>query len=375
MRRARSCPRKSSSRLAMVHHDQLFALLFAELRFSYAFGARSCAFHQVRSRLTGAWPKQLANRKPLVRSGAQSAPTRLRLSFRATASFAKRAYSAIIIGIRFANGPSLDGNSHRKTRLAAKKPIESGPRRLNNQPKIDIVAAANIVSDRRLRMEKISLDYAGFRHEYIGGGLRRADLDPDPIKQFQNWFAAAIKAGIPDANAMTLATSLDSRPSARVVLLKDFDERGFVFFTNYSSDKGRQLEKNPNAALLMYWMEVERQIRIEGKVEKTSREESEDYFRTRPFGAQLGAWASHQSAVIDGRRVLDARLEEMKQRFAEGQIPLPPHWGGFRLNPDRMEFWQGRPDRLHDRFRYTLQSSGSWSIDRLAPCFSPRSCF
>ena len=216
-------------------------------------------------------------------------------------------------------------------------------------------------------MDKISLDYAGFRHEYIGGGLRRADLDPDPIKQFQSWFAAAIKAGISDANAMTLATCVDNKPSARVVLLKDFDEGGFVFFTNYSSDKGRQLEKNPNAALVMYWMEVERQIRIEGKVEKTSREESEEYFHTRPFGAQLGAWTSHQSAVIDARRVLDARLEEMKQRFAEGQIPLPPHWGGFRLKPDQMEFWQGRPDRLHDRFRYTLQSSGSWSINRLAP--------
>ena len=216
-------------------------------------------------------------------------------------------------------------------------------------------------------MEKISLDYAGFRHEYIGGGLRRADVDPDPIKQFQNWFAAAIKAGIPDANAMTLATCAENKPSARIVLLKDFDERGFVFFTNYASDKGRQLEINPNAALVMYWMEVERQIRIEGKVEKTSRGESQEYFHSRAFGAQLGAWASQQSQVIDARRVLEARLEEMKQRFAEGQIPLPPHSGGFRLKPERIEFWQGRPDRLHDRFRYTLQSSGSWSIDRLAP--------
>src|ERR1700737_1579607 len=127
-------------------------------------------------------------------------------------------------------------------------------------------------------MDKISLDYAGFRHEYIGGGLRRADLDPDPIKQFQNWLAAAIKAGIPDANAMTLATCLDNKPSARVVLLKDFDERGFVFFTNYSSDKGRQLEKNPNAALVMYWMEVGRQIRIEGKVEKTRAKKLRNIF-------------------------------------------------------------------------------------------------
>jgi pyridoxamine 5'-phosphate oxidase len=216
-------------------------------------------------------------------------------------------------------------------------------------------------------MKDSSLDYAGFRHEYIGGGLRRRDLDPDPIKQFYGWFEAAIKAGIHDANAMTLATSFDEKPSARVVLLKDFDERGFVFFTNYASDKGRQLEKNPNAALVMYWMEVERQIRIEGKVEKTSHEESEKYFRTRLFGAQIGAWASHQSQVIDARRVLDARLEEMKQRFAEGQVPLPPHWGGFRVKPDRIEFWQGRSDRLHDRFRYTRQPDASWRIDRLAP--------
>ncbi len=178
---------------------------------------------------------------------------------------------------------------------------------------------------------------------------------------------AASKAGILDANAMTLATCVDARPSARVVLLKGFDDRGFVFFTNYASDKGRQLDQNPNAALVLYWMEVERQIRIEGKVKKTSRAESEEYFHSRPIGAQLGAWASHQSEVIDGRRVLDARLEEMKQRFSEGSIPVPPHWGGFRLKPDRIEFWQGRPDRLHDRFRYTRQSNGSWRIDRLAP--------
>jgi len=216
-------------------------------------------------------------------------------------------------------------------------------------------------------MEESSLDYAGFRHEYIGGGLRRHDLDRDPIKQFQNWFTAAFEAHILDANAMTLATCLDEKPSARVVLLKDFDERGFVFFTNYASGKGQQLEKNPNGALVFYWMEVERQIRIEGAVERTSREESEKYFHSRPIGAQLGAWASQQSHVIDARRILEARLEEMKQRFAEGQIPLPPHWGGYRLKPDRLEFWQGRPDRLHDRFRYTRQADGAWTIDRLAP--------
>jgi pyridoxamine 5'-phosphate oxidase len=229
------------------------------------------------------------------------------------------------------------------------------------------LAAAHIVSQSFCLMDKAPLDYAGFRHEYIGGGLRRADLDPNPIKQFHAWFAAAVKAGIHDANAMTLATCDNGKPSARIVLLKDFDERGFVFFTNYASDKGRQLEKNPNAALVMYWMEVERQIRVEGKVKKTSREESEQYFHSRPFGAQIGAWASHQSQVIDARRVLDARLEEMKQRFAEGQVPLPPHWGGYCLEPACIEFWQGRPDRLHDRLRYTRQSDGSWRIDRLAP--------
>jgi pyridoxamine 5'-phosphate oxidase len=216
-------------------------------------------------------------------------------------------------------------------------------------------------------MDQTPLDYAGFRHEYIGEGLRRADLAPDPIDQFHRWFSAAITAGIHDANSMTLATCAGDKPFARIVLLKHFDERGFVFFTNYASEKGRHLEKNPNAALVMYWMEVERQIRIEGKVEKTSREESEEYFHSRPAGAQLGAWASQQSQVIDARRVLDARLQEMEQRFSKGSIPLPPHWGGYLLKPDRMEFWQGRPDRLHDRFRYTRQKNGSWSIDRLAP--------
>jgi pyridoxamine 5'-phosphate oxidase len=217
-------------------------------------------------------------------------------------------------------------------------------------------------------MEEPPLDYAGFRHEYIGEGFRRADLDPDPIKQFHAWFAAATKAGIHDANAMALATSTpDGRPSARIVLLKGFDDRGFVFFTNYSSDKGRQLEKNPRAALVLYWMEVERQIRIEGTTEKIPRSESKKYFHTRPIGAQLGAWASRQSEVIDARRVIDARLEEMKERFGQGKVPLPPHWGGYRLKPERIEFWQGRPDRLHDRFRYSRQEDGSWLIERLAP--------
>jgi pyridoxamine 5'-phosphate oxidase len=217
-------------------------------------------------------------------------------------------------------------------------------------------------------MQTPPLDIAGLRHEYIGEGLRRADLDPNPIKQFDVWFAAAIKAGIRDANAMALATAtVDGKPSVRVVLLKTFDEAGFVFFTNYLSGKGRNLEENPHAALVLYWMEVERQIRIEGTVEKTSHEESEEYFHTRPEGAQIGAWASPQSEVIDARRVLEARLAEITQRFAGGNIPLPPHWGGYRLKPQTIEFWQGRANRLHDRFRYTRQSNDSWLTDRLAP--------
>jgi pyridoxamine 5'-phosphate oxidase len=217
-------------------------------------------------------------------------------------------------------------------------------------------------------MQTPPLDIAGLRHEYIGEGLRRADLDPNPIKQFDTWFAAAIKAGIRDANAMALATATaDGKPSVRVVLLKTFDDDGFVFFTNYLSSKGRDLDENPRAALVLYWMEVERQVRIEGTIEKTSHQESEEYFRTRPEGAQLGAWASPQSEVIDARRVLDARLAEMTQRFAGGDIPLPPHWGGYRLKPQTIEFWQGRTNRLHDRLRYTRQPNDSWLIDRLAP--------
>jgi pyridoxamine 5'-phosphate oxidase len=211
-------------------------------------------------------------------------------------------------------------------------------------------------------------DPAALRYDHAGKGLRRSDLDPDPVRQFANWFTAAIEAGIRDVNAMSLATTTtDCRPSVRIVLLKSFDQNGFVFFTNYESEKGKQLAANPYAALGFYWIELDRQIRISGKVEKTSREESQRYFHSRPVGSQLGAWASRQSEVIDGRRVLDARMAEVTERFRDQQIPLPPHWGGYRLKPGVMEFWQGRPNRLHDRFRYTLQADGSWLIDRLAP--------
>jgi pyridoxamine 5'-phosphate oxidase len=211
-------------------------------------------------------------------------------------------------------------------------------------------------------------DPAATRYDHAGKGLRRSDLDPNPIRQFANWFTAAIEAGIRDVNAMSLATAdRDARPSVRIVLLKSFDQDGFVFFTNYESAKGKQLEANPYAALGFYWIELDRQIRISGKVEKTSREESKAYFRSRPVGSQLGAWASRQSEIIDARRVLDARMAEMTERFRNKRIPLPAHWGGYRLKPDKMEFWQGRQNRLHDRFRYTRLENGPWQIDRLAP--------
>lgn len=211
-------------------------------------------------------------------------------------------------------------------------------------------------------------EIAALRQEYESHGLRRAELNPDPIKQFAEWFSAAVAAEIRDPNAMSVATATaDGKPSLRIVLLKGFDDRGFVFFTNYASEKGQQLEENPRAALALWWVQLARQIRIDGTVEKTSRRESEEYFHSRPAGSQLGAWTSKQSEVIDARRVLEARLLEMTERFAGATIPLPAHWGGYRVHPEKIEFWQGRPNRLHDRFRYTRQPDGTWLIERLAP--------
>lgn len=211
-------------------------------------------------------------------------------------------------------------------------------------------------------------DLTGLRNEYAAHGLRRADLHSDPLQQFGAWFAAALAADIRDVNAMSLATATpDGKPSVRIVLLKGFDERGFAFFTNYDSEKGRQLKANPVAALVFYWVQLERQVRISGAVEKTSREDSAAYFHSRPIGSRLGAWASKQSEIVDARQVLDSRLTEMTERFEDGDIPLPPHWGGYRVKPDKMEFWQGRPNRLHDRFRYLRRAGGTWQIDRLAP--------
>jgi pyridoxamine 5'-phosphate oxidase len=212
------------------------------------------------------------------------------------------------------------------------------------------------------------LNIAALRQDYVARGLRRADLDPDPIKQFAVWFGEAAAAEIRDVNAMALATvDPNGAPSARIVLLKGISERGFVFFTNYSSEKGRQLDANPQASLNLLWVQLERQIRIDGAVEKTSREESEEYFHSRPLGSQLGAWASRQSEVIASREALEAQLALVTEQYSGGPIPLPPHWGGYRVLPRRIEFWQGRTNRLHDRFRYLRQADGSWNIDRLSP--------
>lgn len=199
-------------------------------------------------------------------------------------------------------------------------------------------------------------------------GLHRADLDPNPIKQFDTWFKRALSANLAEPNAMTLATaSKHGVPSARIVLLKAFDENGFTFFTNYHSPKGQDLEENPRAALVLYWAPFERQIRIAGRVNRVSREISEEYFHRRPVGSQLGAWASRQSEVLTNREELERHLAEVSRQYLGKIVPLPPSWGGYRVSPEAIEFWQGRPDRLHDRFRYTRLSDREWKIERLSP--------
>ncbi|MDQ3784291.1 MAG: pyridoxamine 5'-phosphate oxidase [Actinomycetota bacterium] len=210
-------------------------------------------------------------------------------------------------------------------------------------------------------------DPAHWRRDYRGGSLDTDDLDPDPLKQFMAWFRAAAAAGPREPNAMTLATAGGKeRPSARIVLLKDVSRGGFVFYTNYESRKGDDLAVNPQAALVFFWPELERQVRVEGWVERVERSESEAYWRTRPRGAQLGAWASDQSRVITGRAVLDDRLREVTESYAGIDVPVPPHWGGWRLMPSEIEFWQGRPDRMHDRLIYRRAQS-EWRVERLAP--------
>jgi pyridoxamine 5'-phosphate oxidase len=213
----------------------------------------------------------------------------------------------------------------------------------------------------------VSISLADLRAEYSQAGLTAADLDADPLRQFQKWFEQALKAGIREPNAMVLATAnTQGQPSIRIVLLKGIDERGFTFFTNYHSRKAVELEANWRAALNFPWIELERQVNVLGEVTRISPEESEAYFRSRPRGNQLGAWASNQSEVIADRPVLEKRMSELEAKYSGSAIPMPPHWGGFKLNPSEIEFWQGRPNRLHDRFRY-LRQAGKWVVERLSP--------
>jgi pyridoxamine 5'-phosphate oxidase len=198
--------------------------------------------------------------------------------------------------------------------------------------------------------------------------LREIDMAPDPIAQFRRWWEQVLAAGLHQPEAMTLATATPAgEPSARMVLLRGIEDRGFVFFTNYESRKGQELAVNPRAALVLHWPEQDRQVRIEGDVEQVSPAESEAYFQGRPRGSQLGAWASSQSEVVRGRNLLQEEMEKLTTHFGAGPIPRPPHWGGYRVVPRMVEFWQGQPNRLHDRLRYRRLEDGGWVLERLAP--------
>lgn len=211
------------------------------------------------------------------------------------------------------------------------------------------------------------MSISSIRKDYQLKSLSEIDVELNPVDQFGKWWDEALMSEIDEVNAMTLSTvNAAGRPSARVVLLKGFDQNGFVFFTNYESEKGQHLLHHPYASLVFFWKELERQVRIEGACEKVSEEESDAYFHSRPKGSQLGAWASPQSRIIEGRSVLEENIEQLEKRFSSGKIERPPHWGGYRVIPDKIEFWQGRSSRLHDRIVYQRNSDG-WNISRLAP--------
>jgi pyridoxamine 5'-phosphate oxidase len=212
------------------------------------------------------------------------------------------------------------------------------------------------------------MNLADMRVQYATEGISREDLRDDPVEQFRLWFDQACASGIAEPNAMALATAgRDGRPLVRTVLLKQFDERGFVFFTNLESRKAQQLGENPYAALLFPWIALERQVKITGAVERVSIADATAYFITRPVGSQLAAWASPQSQVISSRALLEMKWDEMKRKFADGKIPLPSFWGGYRVLPETIEFWQGRASRMHDRFQYAKSADGMWRIEQLAP--------
>jgi pyridoxamine 5'-phosphate oxidase len=209
---------------------------------------------------------------------------------------------------------------------------------------------------------------ARLRKEYTRAGLKESDAASGPIEQFRNWFDEALAADLHEPNAMTLATATpDGRPSARVVLLKGLDERGFVFYTSYEGRKGGELETNPYCALVFYWGELERQVRVEGRASRVSEEESDEYFGSRPRGSQLGAWASEQSRPVEGRGALEERLRGLEAEYEGREVPRPPFWGGYRVEPEVVEFWQGRENRLHDRLVYRRSDNGEWGRERLQP--------
>ena len=211
-------------------------------------------------------------------------------------------------------------------------------------------------------------EIAHIRKEYCQQTLSEQNIEKSPVKQFEKWWNQAVSSEIDEVNAMTLATS-DSKntPSARIVLLKAFNDKGFVFFTNYISKKGQAIKENPKACLLFFWKEFERQIRIEGNIEKVSEDDSDEYFDSRPYESKLGAWSSPQSEIVADRKVIEDNVSRYRNQFSDGSVPRPPFWGGYILKPELFEFWQGRPSRLHDRIQYTMIGKNNWRIDRLAP--------